>query len=217
MLLVDFVKESVTALESLYPETEARSIVLMLCEDILGTERYTHIVEPQYQIDEKKLPLLSAAMERLRAGEPIQYVLGKADFYGRRFNVTPDVLIPRPETEILCRDAIKTASRISRMRIPYGKNAVPVRILDLCTGSGCIAWTMALAVPGCKVTAVDISDNALAVASGQDFSSEIKATGASKLNLSRLMCSIRSRISLFIHSISSSAIRHTSWSRRRRT
>ena len=180
MLLVDFVKESVTALESLYPETEARSIVLMLCEDILGTERYTHIVEPQYQIDEKKLPLLSAAMERLRAGEPIQYVLGKADFYGRRFNVTPDVLIPRPETELLCRDAIKTASRISRMRIPYGKNAVPVRILDLCTGSGCIAWTMALAVPGCKVTAVDISDNALAVASDQDFSSEIKATGASK-------------------------------------
>lgn len=180
MLLVDFVKESVMALESLYPETEARSIVLMLCEDILGTERYTHIVEPQYQIDEKKLPLLSAAMERLRAGEPIQYVLGKADFYGRRFNVTPDVLIPRPETELLCRDAIKTASRIYRMRIPYGKNAVPVRILDLCTGSGCIAWTMALAVPGCKVTAVDISDNALAVASGQDFSSEIKATGASK-------------------------------------
>ena len=54
MLLVDFVKESVMALESLYPETEARSIVLMLCEDILGTERYTHIVEPQYQIDEKK-------------------------------------------------------------------------------------------------------------------------------------------------------------------
>ena len=100
MLLVDFVKESVTALESLYPETEARSIVLMLCEDILGTERYTHIVEPQYQIDEKKLSLLSAAMERLRAGEPIQYVLGKADFYGRRFNVTPDVLIPRPETEL---------------------------------------------------------------------------------------------------------------------
>lgn len=77
MLLVDFVKESVMALESLYPETEARSIVLMLCEDILGTERYTHIVEPQYQIDEKKLPLLSAAMERLRAGEPIQYVLAR--------------------------------------------------------------------------------------------------------------------------------------------
>ena len=180
MLLADFVKKGVMALESLYPETEARSIVLMLCEDVLGTERYTHIVEPQYQVDDKKMPLLSTAMERLRAGEPIQYVLGKADFYGRRFNVTPDVLIPRPETELLCRDAIKIASRISRMRIPYGKNAVPVRVLDLCTGSGCIAWTMALSVPGCKVTAVDISEKALSVASGQDFASEIKAIGALK-------------------------------------
>lgn len=180
MLLSEFVKESTQALESVYPHNEAHSIVLMLCESVLGTESYTHIIEPQYLVDEKKMPILMSAMERLKAGEPIQYVLGKADFYGRKFAVTPSVLIPRPETELLCRDAIKIGTRISRMRSPYGKSAAPVRVLDLCTGSGCIAWTVALGVPGSKVVAVDISDDALSVASSQNFAAELKEKGAVK-------------------------------------
>lgn len=180
MLLAEFLKSGIKALEPLYPAKEARSMVLMLCEDILGTESYTHIVEPEFQIDKKKIPVLSAAMDRLKAGEPVQYVLGKAEFSGREFNVSPAVLIPRPETELMCRDAIKLGSRIYRMRIPYGKNAVPVRVLDLCTGSGCIAWTMALSIPESRVTGVDISETALAVASGQDFQQELKTKGASR-------------------------------------
>ncbi len=175
MLLAEFVKAGTKALESLYPQKEARSIVLMLCEEVLGTERYTHIVEPEFKIDDKKLPELEAAMERLKKMEPVQYVLGHTEFYGRTFKVDPAVLIPRPETELLCRDAIKLGMRVFRMRSPYGKNAEPVRILDLCTGSGCIAWTMALSVPGSRVTAVDISDAALEVAAGQDFASELKS------------------------------------------
>ena len=162
-------------MESLYPQKEARSIVLMLCEEVLGTENYTHIVEPEFKIDDKKLPELEAAMERLKKMEPVQYVLGHTEFYGRTFKVDPAVLIPRPETELLCRDAIKLGMRVYRMRSPYGKNAEPVRILDLCTGSGCIAWTMALSIPGSRVTAVDISDAALEVAAGQDFASELKS------------------------------------------
>lgn len=114
-------------------------------------------------------------MERLKKMEPVQYVLGHTEFYGRTFKVDPAVLIPRPETELLCRDAIKLGMRVYRMRSPYGKNAEPVRILDLCTGSGCIAWTMALSIPGSRVTAVDISDAALEVAAGQDFASELKS------------------------------------------
>ena len=180
MLLAEFLKSGIKALEPLYSAKEARSMVLMLCEDILGTESYTHIVEPEFQIDKKKIPVLSAAMDRLKAGEPVQYVLGKAEFSGREFNVSPAVLIPRPETELMCRDAIKLGSRIYRMRIPYGKNAVPVRVLDLCTGSGCIAWTMALSIPESRVTGVDISETALAVASGQDFQQELKTKGASR-------------------------------------
>ena len=175
MLLAEFVKAGTKALESLYPQKEARSIVLMLCEEVLGTENYTHIVEPEFKIDDKKLPELEAAMERLKNMEPVQYVLGHTEFYGRTFKVDPAVLIPRPETELLCRDAIKLGMRVYRMRSPYGKNAEPVRILDLCTGSGCIAWTMALSIPGSRVTAVDISDAALEVAAGQDFASELKS------------------------------------------
>lgn len=175
MLLAEFVKAGTKALESLYPQKEARSIVLMLCEEVLGTENYTHIVEPEFKIDDKKLPELEAAMERLKKMEPVQYVLGHTEFYGRTFKVDPAVLIPRPETELLCRDAIKLGMRVYRMRSPYGKNAEPVRILDLCTGSGCIAWTMALSIPGSRVTAVDISDAALEVAAKQDFASELKS------------------------------------------
>lgn len=175
MLLAEFVKAGTKALESLYPQKEARSIVLMLCEEVLGTENYTHIVEPEFKIDDKKLPELEAAMEHLKKMEPVQYVLGHTEFYGRTFKVDPAVLIPRPETELLCRDAIKLGMRVYRMRSPYGKNAEPVRILDLCTGSGCIAWTMALSIPGSRVTAVDISDAALEVAAGQDFASELKS------------------------------------------
>ena len=175
MLLAEFVKAGTKALESLYPQKEARSIVLMLCEEVLGTENYTHIVEPEFKIDDKKLPELEAAMERLKKMEPVQYVLGHTEFYGRTFKVSPAVLIPRPETELLCRDAIKLGMRVYRMRSPYGKNAEPVRILDLCTGSGCIAWTMALSIPGSRVTAVDISDAALEVAAGQDFAAELKS------------------------------------------
>lgn len=175
MLLAEFVKAGTKALESLYPQKEARSIVLMLCEEVLATENYTHIVEPEFKIDDKKLPELEAAMERLKKMEPVQYVLGHTEFYGRTFKVDPAVLIPRPETELLCRDAIKLGMRVYRMRSPYGKNAEPVRILDLCTGSGCIAWTMALSIPGSRVTAVDISDAALEVAAGQDFASELKS------------------------------------------
>ena len=178
MLLTDFLKEGIAALEPLYPTAEARSIVLMLCEALIGTKSYTHIVDPQYQIDKKGEQPLAEALVRLQAGEPIQYVIGKAEFCGRSFRVTPDVLIPRPETELLVREAVKLADMTRRMRIPFGKSAEPVRVLDLCTGSGSIAWSVALSVPGARVVGVDISEKALEVARSQNFSQELKEKGA---------------------------------------
>lgn len=178
MLLTEFLKKGVAALEPLYPTAEAKSIILMLCEEMIGTKSYTHIVEPQYQIDKKGEQPLAEALVRLQAGEPIQYVIGRAEFAGRSFRVTKDVLIPRPETELLVREAIKIAGRIKRMRIPYGKSAEPVRVLDLCTGSGNIAWSVALGVPGSRVVGVDMSEKALDVARSQNFSAELKSTGA---------------------------------------
>ena len=117
-------------------------------------------------------------MVRLQAGEPIQYVIGKTEFCGRSFHVNRDVLIPRPETELLVREAVKLADMTRRIRIPFGKSAEPVRVLDLCTGSGNIAWSVALAVPGARVVGVDISEKALEVARSQNFSQELKAKGA---------------------------------------
>lgn len=167
MFLRALINEARQTVSGLYPEGEASEMVFALFEHLLGTRRHTHIVEPSYDVPAESVKLVEAALERLAAGEPLQYVIGSACFYGRDFKVSPSVLIPRPETEILCRTAIESFS-----------GHKDVRVLDLCTGSGCIAWTMALECPGAEVVAVDISDDALHVASSQDFVEEIKRTGA---------------------------------------
>ena len=159
--------KGVETLMRVYPEQEAREIVFACLEHFVGTKRHTHIIEPQYDVEEQQASVVMQAFERLAAGEPLQYVTGKAYFYGREFHVTSDTLIPRPETELLCRMSVEGASKSES------------RVLDLCTGSGCIAWTLALELPKAEVAAVDISDGALAVASSQDFAEEMSRTGAS--------------------------------------
>ena len=139
-------------------------MVLAYLEYRIGTTRHTHILNPDYVVSDDLVPEIRDAYRRMASGEPLQYVIGLAYFYGRGFHVTPDVLIPRPETEILCRTVLSAVG--------------PKRVLDLCTGSGCIAWTLALEMPGSEVTAVDISDGALSVASSQDFKEEMSRTGA---------------------------------------
>lgn len=167
MLLKDLIKEGTDIISSMYPEREAREMVYAYLESVIGTRRHTHIIEPEYQVDDEAASQAVEAFRRMASGEPLQYVTSKAYFYGREFNVTPDVLIPRPETELLCR----TVTDFVKMKSE-------VRILDLCTGSGCIAWTLALEIPGAQVMAVDISEGALAVASAQDFADEMSRTCA---------------------------------------
>lgn len=167
MKLKQLITESVKTVSRCYPEEEAREMVFAYLEYAFGTKKYTHIIEPDYEIPEEGAARAGEAFERMASGEPLQYVTGEAYFYGRRFSVTPSVLIPRPETEVLCQAVLETSGA--------GKGS---RILDLCTGSGCIAWTLALELPGAEVTAVDISDDALKVASGQVFSEEISRTEA---------------------------------------
>ena len=157
MLLSSFIQESTAALGRLYPAPEARSMVLMLCEERLGVKSYTHIVIPSTEIPDEALPGLQEDMRRLLASEPLQYVLGFTMFYGRRFNVTPDVLIPRPETELLVDEAVKAGLALGRK----------LRVLDLCTGSGCIAWSLFQELQDADVVAVDISPAALGVARSQ--------------------------------------------------
>ena len=175
MLLADVIRQGTEALAALYPEPEARSILLLLIEERLGVSRRAYLTEPALEVP---AGCLAGDLARLRNGEPIQYILGFADFYGRRFNVSPAVLIPRPETEFLCHTILAAApapssSQGNREYAPRSESEAAAStagtpaVIDLCTGSGCIAWTLAAEIPGAEVTGVDISPEALTVARGQ--------------------------------------------------
>ena len=163
MLLTELINKGIRTISQTYPEGEAREMVLLFLENRLGTSRHTHILNPSYEVCEEAVAEALTSFDRMAAGEPAQYVIGKAWFYGREFNVTPDVLIPRPETEILCREVVEAVD---------GADCKGIRIADLCTGSGCIAWTLSKELPGSQVLGVDISKGALAVASGQSLEQE---------------------------------------------
>ena len=153
MLLSQFIRSGSAALEALYPPREARSLVERLVEELQRVKAYEAVLDPGLEASLE----VEEGLARLLHGEPLQYVTGVQEFYGRRFHVAPGVLIPRPETEILVREACVHALQLDAPRV-----------LDLCTGSGCIAWSVFLEVPGAIVTAVDISDDALAIARTQN-------------------------------------------------
>jgi release factor glutamine methyltransferase len=124
----------------------------MLLEELAGLSLADLYAGGIDRLDDAQRQQIERAMARLEEGEPIQYVLGRACFCGRSFAVAPGVLIPRPETEELCRLIMNTHPSES------------LNILDIGTGSGCIAITMALEMPDAEVEAVDISPEALAIA-----------------------------------------------------
>lgn len=103
-------------------------------------------------------------VERRIKREPSQYIIGEQEFWGLAFRVTPDVLIPRPETELLVEEAIKIVSSKNKKALPLTAHCSSLTILDLCAGSGCIAIALAKEIPACKIYAADISERALAVA-----------------------------------------------------
>lgn len=113
----------------------------------------------------------ASLLERRRKGEPIQYITGETEFYGLPFRVTPDVLIPRPETELLVEQCLALATRSGapsfRPSLQEGWEskdpASPIRILEVGTGSGAIAVALASQLPNAVVTGTDISKNALAI------------------------------------------------------
>ena len=129
-------------------------MVMYYCTEVFGFPVYQHITEPSTEVPEDLLEMALDDMRRLAASEPLQYVLGYTEFCGRRFAVDERALIPRAETEVLCQKAEEMAKDAKR-------------VLDLCTGSGCIAWTLALDLPGAQVVATDLSQDALDLADSQ--------------------------------------------------
>ena len=164
MLLSDYIKTSIKNLSPLYPEEEARSMVMYYCTEVFGFPVYQHITEPATEIPAELLDVALDDMRRLAASEPLQYVLGYTEFCGRRFAVDERALIPRAETEVLC---IKAEEMVARPSGDTPSAPAPLRVLDLCTGSGCIAWTLALDIQGAEVVATDLSVEALELARSQ--------------------------------------------------
>ena len=102
MRLADLIQKGKETVSTLYPEREAGEMVFAYMEDVFGLRRYAHILEPDMVLEEAAEQEAMSDFSRMAAGEPLQYITGTAHFYGRRFRVTPDVLIPRQETESLC-------------------------------------------------------------------------------------------------------------------
>ena len=163
MQLRSFVNSALPQLQQIYPAEEAKALLKRLLEDVCAIPWHLTVIEPEKEIPEAQADELEPMLGRLCAGEPLQYVIGWTEFCGRRFHVAPGVLIPRPETESLC--------ALVESRVHGTGPDTPVhhpKILDLCTGSGCIAWTLALDLKGASVTAIDISPDALAIARAQN-------------------------------------------------
>ena len=143
-------------LKALYPEDEARAISDRMIEFFFGLRPVERVISGFEPVDEKKNKQVEEALVRLMAHEPLQYVIGQAWFMDMELEVNGSVLIPRPETE-------EMVGRIIGQYAEF-KPQHPMQILDIGTGSGCIAIGLKKNIPQSEVTAIDVSGDALQVA-----------------------------------------------------
>ncbi|MBO7541852.1 MAG: HemK family protein methyltransferase, partial [Bacteroidales bacterium] len=149
--ICDIERFAYSELLEVYSADEIRNLLRIIFEEYLGWDLTTWLLSKQKTINQSDLLKINFAIKDLKRHRPIQHILGKADFCGMTLAVNENVLIPRPETEGLVELA---KSHLQSLQ----------RILDLCTGSGCIALALAKVFPDAGITAVDISEIALEVA-----------------------------------------------------
>ncbi len=164
------------SLTPLYDAGEAQAIVRTVLDVKYGMTLTDIICGKVNELSADESIELEKNVERLQKGEPVQYVLGQADFAGRIFHVEPGVLIPRPETAELCQWITEDCSKeevLSESKKTSSKESKK-QILDICTGSGCIAITLGLNIAESEVTGWDISEDALRIAKGNAEALEAK-------------------------------------------
>lgn len=131
------------------PHLEAERLLAM----VLAVERIALLAHPEWKLTQPQIQRFRRIVARRASGEPLPYILGYAEFFGLRFVVTPDVLIPRPETELLVERALE-----------WLQHHPDATVVDVGTGSGCIAIALAVACPDLRIYATDLSAAALAIA-----------------------------------------------------
>ena len=151
-LVRDCRKYYASELERIYGSDEANALIMILLEHYFGIDRVKIAMDPELRLSESELLTLHFAVKELLKNKPIQYILGETEFCGMRFLVEEGVLIPRPETEEM----------VQFLAVGYWPLAV--KILDIGTGSGCIAISLAKLLKDSDVTAVDVSEKALEIA-----------------------------------------------------
>jgi len=160
-VLIDVLRLSTTYLGD-HGSSSARLDSELLCAQALGLARLDLYLQFDRPLDEDELSAIRELVRRRGKGEPVAYITGRREFYGRAYTVTPDVLVPRPETETL------VAQALAALGPGDGNGAHPAvrRVADLGTGSGCIAISLAAEATGIEVVATDLSSPALDVARG---------------------------------------------------
>ena len=153
-------------LKTIYPITEIDSFFFLLLEEYLGFRRVDIVLKSDFKITQETLNLLQSATKQLEQEVPLQYVIGKTEFYGLPFVVNKHVLIPRPETEELVACVVSESSRVKTFNTSTKQTTETkqLKILDIGTGSGCIPISLKKQLPFAKISAIDISKEALTVA-----------------------------------------------------
>lgn len=156
MKMRDYKKLFVQQLAPLYDEMEVEQFFYMILESKFNLKRIDLALQPELSFNNEDLLVWESFNNGLQNFKPIQYLLGEAHFYGLKFLVDENVLIPRPETEELVQWIIQTAQKMDPSK--------SIKILDIGTGSGCIAISLAKNLPNAQVSAIDVSDLAFAKA-----------------------------------------------------
>ena len=159
MTIKEFKNNFIYQLSPVYPQTEIDTFFFYLIEEYLNLQRIDITLQPNFEISSENETLLNKALARLKKEEPIQYILGKTEFYGLPFHVNRHTLIPRPETEELVEWII---SEVKEIRTDNQTKSLS--ILDIGTGSGCIPISLKVNIDNSTICAIDVSEEALKIA-----------------------------------------------------